>query len=207
MFSEPCLFACPLCWWVWQLLWQGNIANIHLFTHFEKLWKVSSVMSFSCGLLFDFYTNKLKKFSIGFKSGLFGEVLNTGSPTRAAAHRAVIVFCLRHLSIKNLFSTGFMLLSNAKWKLESAISANLVPVIGPKYCLHRTALFLYEIQTKKFEFKHLFFYSTVNCRIDDLIFSPFSGFRLSCLVSCSPFVLESFAIFIKWNLIIPEFLC
>ena len=63
-------------------------------------------MSFSCVLLFNFYTNKLKKFSIGFKSGLFGEVLNTGSPTRAAAHRAVIVFCLQHLSIKNLFSTG-----------------------------------------------------------------------------------------------------
>lgn len=163
-------------------------------------------MSFSYGLLFNFYTNKLKRFSTGFKSGLLGEVLNTSSPTRAAAHRAVITFCLRHPSIKNFFSTGFMLFSNAKWKLQSTISANLVPVIGPKYCLHRTTLFLYELQTKKFEFKDLFFPLTVNCRINHLIFSPFSGFRLPCLVSCSPFVLESFAIFIKWNLIIPEFL-
>ena len=77
-------------------------------------------MPFSCGLLFNFYTNKLKKFSIGFKSGLFGEVLNTGSPTRAAAHRAVIVFCLRHLSIKNLFSTGlcYCQMQNEKLNLQ-----------------------------------------------------------------------------------------
>ena len=109
-------------------------------------------MSFSIASLFNFCTTKLKKFSIGFRSGLLGGILNTSPPIRATARRAVFEFCLGHPSIKNLLSTGFILFSNAESKLESTISANLVPVIGPKYCSHRTTPLLNEMPTIKFEF-------------------------------------------------------
>ena len=111
-------------------------------------------MSLSTASLFNFCTTKLKKFSIRFRSGLLGCILNTSPPIHATAGRAVFEFCLRHPSIKNFFSTGFIttVFSNGQSKLESTISANLVPVIGPKYCSHRTTPLLNEMPTIKFEF-------------------------------------------------------
>ena len=88
--------------------------SIHFFTRSEKLLKVSYVMSFSITSLCNCGTTKFKKLSVGFMSGLHGRILNIILPNRAAARRAVLEFCLGHPSIKNLLSTGFILLSNAE---------------------------------------------------------------------------------------------
>ena len=109
-------------------------------------------MSFSIASLFNLCTTKSKKFSIRFRSRFLGGILNTSPPIHATVRRPVLEFCLGHPSIKNLFSTGFILFSNAEPKLQSTILSNLVPLIGPKYCSHRSTPFLNEMSTVKFEF-------------------------------------------------------
>ena len=89
---------------------------------------------------------------MGFRPGLLIGILNTSSSIHTTAQIVVLEFCPGHPFINNLLSTAFILFSNEESKLESKISANLVPVIGPKYCSHRTTPLLNEVPTIKFEF-------------------------------------------------------
>ena len=101
--------------------------------------KLSFVISFSNASLFSLTITLLKKFLIGFRSGLLDGILKTFAYSLLIAFIAIFEFCRGHPSMRNHVAFGFEEFSNAFSRDDLTIAANFSPGIGPSYCSQRTA--------------------------------------------------------------------
>ena len=88
--------------------------------------------------LFNLIMTLLKKFSVGLRSGIRASILKTLPSTLSVARIAVFEFWRGHPSLRNRLAFGFAEFLKAFLEQHFTIAANLLPVIGPPHCSHRT---------------------------------------------------------------------
>ena len=85
----------------------------------------------------------------GFMSRLHAGILNFLAPTFYMALFAFLLFCDRSPSWRKNLSFGLLLFLKASLKCVSMKSANIYPLIFPKYCSHKITPLLKDIATIK----------------------------------------------------------
>ena len=121
---------------LWYSFWHGfddiidrsyGVAQKCIFNFFHKPC-ISLFWNGMFDCITNFFSTKLKTFSIGLRSGLRGGMLNCTQPIFSRAVLAALEFWLGSPSWTNTLPAGLQLLLKISIKLFSINSANIVPL-------------------------------------------------------------------------------